>query len=76
MNLAEVQWCLAQSLLDQAEAARAGRRQRLEEARRLLGQALATLEVKANAELNPGLRADIANLLLRAERLAGLSDPQ
>jgi eukaryotic-like serine/threonine-protein kinase len=73
VNLVEAQGYLATSLLEQAEAARAGRQQRLDEARRLLRQALATLDVKANAELDPELRADLANLLQRAERLAGPS---
>jgi eukaryotic-like serine/threonine-protein kinase len=72
VNLVQAQGYLAMSLLEQAEAAPAGRQRQLEEARRLLEQALATLDVKANAALNPGLRPDIANLLQRTARLAGL----
>jgi non-specific serine/threonine protein kinase/serine/threonine-protein kinase len=70
--LARIQMYLAQILLDQAEATPGGppRRQRVEEARRLLGTARAVARVRANAKADPRLPGELSDLSRRAERLA------
>ena len=73
--VATAQRLLAESLLDQAEAATAGKQrpQHAQEALRLLEKARAVAETKAHQALYPQLAGEVAELWSRAERLAQLA---